>query len=136
MSLSTFPLRRFLYVSDLAPAMPSTVVGQILRQSRERNHRLALSGALLFDGERFCQLLEGDPDTAQTLMHRIAQDARHCNVQLLIDRLEETPRLMTQWRCGYADHEAFDAIRIAALSGPEQGTHEFLRLLPHCDLSS
>ena len=58
MSLSTSPLRRLLYVSDLAPTMPSTVVGQILRQSRERNHLLQLSGALLFDGERFCQLLE------------------------------------------------------------------------------
>ena len=136
MSLSTFSLRRFLYVSDLAPAMPSTVVGQILRQSRERNHRLGLSGALLFDGERFCQLLEGDPQTAQSLMRRIAQDARHCNVQLLLDRLEEAPRLLTQWRCGYADHDAFDAIRIAALAGPEHSSQEFLRLLPHCDLSS
>lgn len=136
MSLSTSPLHRFMYLSDLAPAMPSTTVGQILRQSRERNQRLAMSGALLFDGGRFCQLLEGDPATAQTVMRRIAQDARHCNVQLLLDRLEEAPRLMTQWRCGYADHEAFDAIRIAALVGPEHGTSEFLRLLPRCDLSS
>lgn len=136
MSLSTFRLRRFLYISDLAPAMPSTTVGQILRQSRERNHRLALSGALLFDGERFCQLLEGDPDTAQALMSRIAQDTRHCNVQWLLDTLEEAPRLMTQWRCGYADHDAFDAIRMAALAGPEHATREFLRLLPRCDLSS
>ena len=136
MSLSTSPLRRLLYVSDLAPAMPSTVVGQILRQSRERNHRLQLSGALLFDGERFCQLLEGDPDTAQALMRRIAQDARHCHVHLLLDKLDEAPRLMTQWCCGYADHEAFDAIRIAAVAGPEHCTSEFLRLLSRCDLSS
>ena len=136
MSLSTLSLRRFLYVSALAPTVPSTVVGQILRQSRERNHRLKLSGALLFDGERFCQLLEGDPDTTQTLMQRIERDTRHCHVQLLLATLGPAPRMMTQWRCGYADHDAFDAIDAAAAGGPEQAAHAFLKLLPACDLSS
>ncbi len=133
MSLSTLSLRRFLYVSELAPAMPSTVVGQILRQSRERNHRLKLSGALLFDGERFCQLLEGDPDTTQALMRRIERDPRHCRVQLLLDTPRPAPRMMTQWQCGYGDHDAFDA---AAAGDPEQAAHAFLKLLPACDLSS
>ncbi len=136
MSPSTLSLRRFLYVSELAPAMPSTVVGQILRQSREHNHRLKLSGALLFDGERFCQLLEGEPDTAQALMRRIERDTRHCNVKLLLDTLGAAPRMMTQWRCGYADHEAFDAIDAAAAGDPEQAAHTFLKLLPACDLSN
>ena len=62
--------------------MPSTVVGQILRQSRERNHRLNLSGALLFDGERFCQLLEGecgycDHEAFETVMLAAASDPQH-----------------------------------------------------------
>ncbi len=136
MSLSTLSLRRFLYVSALAPAMPSSVVGQILRQSRERNHRLKLSGALLFDGERFCQLLEGDPDTTQALMRRIESDTRHCHVKLLLNTLSPAPRMMTQWRCGYSDHEAFDAIDAAAAGDPEQAAHAFLKLLPACDLSN
>ena len=136
MSPSTLSLRRFLYVSELAPAMPSTVVGQILRQSREHNHRLKLSGALLFDGERFCQLLEGKPDTTQLLMRRIEQDTRHCNVKLLLDTLSPAPRMMMQWRCGYCDHEAFDAIDAAAARDPEQGARAFLLLLPACDLSN
>ena len=136
MSLSTLSLRRFLYVSALAPAMPSSVVGQILRQSRERNHRLKLSGALLFDGERFCQLLEGDPETTQALMRRIERDTRHCTVKLLLNTLSAAPRMMTQWRCGYADHEAFDAIDAAGAADPEQAVHAFLKLLPSCDLSS
>ncbi len=136
MSLSIPSLRRFLYVSELAPTMPSTVVGQILRQSRERNHRLKLSGALLFDGERFCQLLEGEPDATHALMRRIERDTRHCKVKLLLDTLDPAPRLMTQWRCGYADHDAFDAIDAAAAGDPEQAAHAFLRLLPSCDLSS
>ena len=136
MSVSLPLLRRFLYVSELAPAMPSTVVGQILRQSRDRNHRLKLSGALLFDGERFCQLLEGEPDTAQALMRRIERDTRHHNVKMLLDRLSAGPRMMTQWQCGYADHEAFDAVDAAAAGDPEQAVDAFLTLLPTCDLSS
>ena len=135
MSLSILSLRRFLYISELVPTMPSTVVGQILRQSRERNHQLKLSGALLFDGERFCQLLEGAPDATQALMQRIERDPRHRNVQVLLDALSPAPRMMPQWQCGYADHEAFDAIRAAAARDPEQGAHTFLQLLPTCDLS-
>lgn len=136
MSLSILMVRRILYVSELAPAMPSTVVGHVLRQSRERNHRLQLSGALLFDGERFCQLLEGDPDTTLAVMQRIERDTRHGNVQLLLDTLSPAPRMMTQWRCGYADHDAFDAIHAAGAPDPEQAAHAFLRLLPACDLST
>jgi DNA polymerase III delta subunit len=136
MSVSLPLLRRFLYVSELAPAMPSTVVGQILRQSRDRNHRLKLTGALLFDGERFCQLLEGEPDTAQALMQRIERDKRHHNVKMLLDTLSAAPRMMTQWQCGYADHETFDAIDAAAARDPEKAAHTFLKLLPTCDLSS
>ena len=136
MSISPLSLRRFLYVSELAPAMPPNVVGEILRQSRERNRRLKLSGALLFDGGRFCQLLEGEPDAAQALMRRIERDTRHCKVKLLLDTLGPAPRMMTQWRCGYSDHEAFDGIDAAAARDPEQAAHAFLRLLSACDLSN
>ena len=136
MSVSLPLLRRFLYVSELAPAMPSTVVGQILRQSRDRNHRLKLSGALLFDDERFCQLLEGDPDTTQALMQRIEHDTRHHNVKMLLNTLSPAPRMMPQWQCGYADHDAFDAINAAAVGDIEQAAQAFLKLLPTCDLSS
>ena len=136
MSPSTFPLRRFLYVSELAPAMPSTVVGQILRQSRERNHRLQLSGALLFDGERFCQLLEGESGRTQALMARIANDPRHRDVKLLLDAPVTSDRLMTNWQCGYCDHEAFEAITLAAASDPQRVVQAFMRVLAGSDLST
>ena len=136
MPFSTLLTRRILYVSELAPAMPSNVVGQVLRQSRERNHRLKLSGALLFDGERFCQLLEGDPDTTQNMMQRIKRDTRHGNVQLLLDTLSPAPRLMMHWRCGYCDHDAFDRVHAAAAVDPQRPVHAFLRLLSTSDLSN
>ena len=136
MSLSTLSWRRFLYVSALAPTMPSTVVGQILRQSRERNHRLKLSGALLFDGERFCQLIEGECRTTQALMARIANDRRHHDVNLLLDAVVSSPRLMTNWQCGYCDHEAFEAITAAAAIDPQHAVQAFMRVLSGSDLST
>ena len=136
MSISTSSLRRYLYVSALAPAMPSTVVGQILRQSRESNHRLNLSGALLFDGERFCQLLEGECRRTQALMARIATDPRHRDMKLLLDASVTSERLMTNWLCGYCDHEAFEIVTLAAASDPQRAADAFMKLLAGSDLST
>ena len=136
MSLSTCSSRRYLYVSALAPAMPSAVVDQILRQSRERNHRLNLSGALLFDGERFCQLLEGECGRTQTLMARIATDPRHQDMKLLLDSPVTSKRLMTNWLCGYCDHEAFETVTLAAASDPQHALQAFMHLLAGSDLST
>ena len=136
MPSSALLMRRILYVSELAPAMPSNVVGHVLRQSRERNQRLKLSGALLFDGERFCQLLEGDPDSTQSMMQRIERDTRHGNVQLLLNTLSPAPRLMMHWRCGYCDHDAFDRVHAAAAVDAERAVHAFLQVLSTSDLSN
>lgn len=136
MSLSSPSLRRYLYVSELAPAMPSNVVGQILRQSRERNQRLNLTGALLFDGEHFCQLLEGEPDTAQALMGRIASDPRHHGLKMLLDALSPVSRRMTQWLSGYSNHDAFDAIVNAAAIDPASALDAFMQVLKTSEVST
>ncbi|MFM9915921.1 MAG: BLUF domain-containing protein [Rhizobacter sp.] len=136
MSPSTPSLYRFLYVSELAPAMPSNVVGQILRQSREHNHQRQFTGALLFDGERFCQLLEGESAATLALMSNIERDPRHCRMNVIFHAVADQPRLMKLWQCGYCEHGSFDVVETAGLIDPADAISAFMRLLKTSEMST
>lgn len=141
-------LHRFLYISRLSSGSPPHTVSQILRQSRERNRARAIGGALVFDGERFCQLLEGEPAAVVQLAARITADPRHQDVQVLADEAAATPRLFVQWQSGYGDPDVLDAVdpanagaatAAATVAGQpliEWRIAAFIRLLGDCDMSS
>ncbi|WP_157270829.1 BLUF domain-containing protein [Azohydromonas aeria] len=100
---------RFLYASRLAPGQPATVVGALLTQARERNRQLGLSGALLFDGEHFLQLLEGPAEVVDALARRIEADPRHTEVQVLLHGADAQAPLFQRWWGGWADADAVQA---------------------------
>ena len=52
-------LYEVLYVSTLAPDQPTAVVAEIAAKARQVNAELDVTGLLIFDGQRFCQQLEG-----------------------------------------------------------------------------
>lgn len=60
-------------------------VESICHVARCRDHTLALTGALLFDGRRFCQLLQGPARNVKALMTQIAVDPRHEGLVVLFD---------------------------------------------------
>ena len=74
---------QLLYISKLAADCDFSVVKEIVEVARRSNPALGITGALLFDGERFCQLLEGGEAEVRGLMDRIAADARHTRVRVL-----------------------------------------------------
>lgn len=129
------PVQRFLYISRLAPDTAPDAVSQILRQSRERNRANAISGALVFDGERFCQLIEGTAEAVATLASRIVLDPRHVDLRVLLDASDATPRLLQPWQTGYCDPERLDALDAAAPMAPAQALALFIEMLADCDLS-
>lgn len=129
------PIHRFLYVSRLAGTTPTSAVGLILRQSRDRNQADGVGGALVFDGERFCQLLEGSPEVVGALAARIERDPRHRSFHVLHDAAGTAPRLMPQMQTGYAEPELFNALDSAASVDPAHALAKFMRILTHCDLS-
>jgi len=129
------PIQRFLYVSRLAPTTPSSAIGLILRQARERNRAHGIGGALVFDGERFCQLLEGPPDGVNPLSIRIERDPRHGSFHVLHNTTTATPRLMPQMQTGYADPELLNPLDCNDPTDPVQAFARFMLILTHCDLS-
>jgi len=76
-------LYEVLYVSTLAPRHPPRVVAEIAGRARHVNAELDVTGLLIFDGQRFCQQLEGPQKSVLKLIERIRNDPRHVNVEVL-----------------------------------------------------
>ncbi|MGY4828803.1 BLUF domain-containing protein [Sphaerotilaceae bacterium SBD11-9] len=111
-------------------------MAQIWQASRERNARLGLTGAMVFDGERFCELLEGNADELATVCRDIEFDARHIGMRMLYAALTPGSRRLSDWRSGYCDGADLDIFcGPAALEG-EPAVQAFMHLLGRCSLSS
>ena len=76
-------LYEVLYVSTLAPNQTPNVVAEIAGRARLVNADLDVTGLLIFDGQRFCQQLEGPQKAVLKLIERIRNDPRHINVEVI-----------------------------------------------------
>lgn len=127
-------LYEVLYLSRLAPDAAIGEIGPIVRGARVRNALRGVTGTLVFDGQRFCQLLEGAEEVVRPLMQRIAADPRHVQVNVLHQRVHAGARRFPGWSLGYAlarEPGSLDALRgVAGQSAVEQ-LHE---ILPRCEL--
>lgn len=110
---------QLLYVSDLSPGTSDEVVAAIAIVSTQRNLASGISGALLFDGRRFCQLLEGAEPEVRSLMAQIMVDSRHCGVAVVAASHFGLPRLMTHWRLGCCSPEVLEPLASRPLAKGE-----------------
>lgn len=132
--LHTETVSQILYVSQLAPTRKSSCVSEIVSTSRAANSARGLTGALIFDGEYFCQLIEGDDAEVQALMQRIADDPRHTNVTLLFASQARHARLTRSWRSGYCETQLLGAF--AQADGPrgDAALAAFMSVLESADM--
>lgn len=91
-----------LYVSkSLLPHGGREELERILTAARSRNKALGVSGALIFTGANFAQVLEGPQAAIDELMVSIASDPRHTSLKLVrTDELEE--RRFGSWSMAYS----------------------------------
>lgn len=82
---STTPIRlhEVMYVSVMAPDLPIRTVAEIAGKARVANEQAGITGLLIFDGQRFCQQLEGDRKPVLKLLERIREDPRHTQIEVL-----------------------------------------------------
>lgn len=128
-------LHHILYLSRLAPGFDFSVVKDIVQTARANNVPRGITGALLFDGERFCQLLEGPAAQVEPLMALIATDPRHVAIAMLHAGAHGGSRVLPWWRSGYCesvnDLDAFEGE--SALAGPA-AVAAFVALASSADL--
>jgi hypothetical protein len=84
-----------VYATHLATREDPRFVPQMVSRARIKNRLLGITGVLLFDGDRFCQLLEGEKEPVTTLAASIARDPRHHGFVVLHEGQQPSGR-----RCG------------------------------------
>src|ERR1700712_2395050 len=75
---------------------------KIIMSARANNRILGISGGLMFNRDYFGQVLEGDRSSVTMLFCRIANDPRHCSIELV----EAGPiehRMFDRWSMGLAE---------------------------------
>lgn len=126
-------VHQVLYASQLGAQFGPEAVRSILQVSREHNRVAGLSGALLFDGARFVQLLEGEGPPLASLMRRIETDRRHSHYRLLHDAASARGRRCSGWVAGYVDAEHVDAFH-ASLAAGADAVDAFVIMLGDADV--
>ena len=123
-----------VYCSRLSPGTDYTVYADVCRVSRRRHLSDRVSGMLLFDGQRFCQWLQGEPGATELLMSRIAQDARHTAVTIRLHSPMPICAFTQGWRAGFVGSDALDRFLKFDGSSPDQVLTAFGGLLAVADL--
>ena len=87
---------------------------------------------MIFDGERFCQHIEGDPDEIVRTFTATEKDPRHTRVRVLASGSVQAPRY-AQWSMAYvyaATPDLIDAIGSRTVPGVAEA---FETALSQCD---
>ena len=92
---------QILYVSQIACAGGADAFASICHVTRRRNADMAVTGALLFDGRRFCQLLQGPARAVKSLTTQIACDRRHAQMSVLCDQPLAANAAESAWAFGH-----------------------------------
>lgn len=89
-----------IYVSVADPMIGEQDIAELLVQARRNNQRDALTGALIFNGHNFMQLLEGPADKVDACLAVIRADTRHSGM-IEIRRRTIEERAFAEWTMLY-----------------------------------
>lgn len=108
-----------IYVSVADPLIGEEDIAALVEQARRNNAREGLTGALIYNGHNFMQLLEGPADKVEACLAVICTDARHSGMTE-VRRREIDTRDFALWSMLYTaefrGHDA-DLARLAAGTG-------------------
>jgi hypothetical protein len=126
---------QLLYLSHLVARFRYEVFSAICQVSRRRNAGLSLTGVLLFDGHRFCQLLEGPADAVAQVRQSIASDPRHEFMSVLVDRPRAALATHGSWQAGYCGPDKLDLLLGPERLDEDQALAVFRAIVTRADLS-
>jgi diguanylate cyclase (GGDEF)-like protein len=85
-----------LYVSEAVAPLSTAQLDQLLQRTRVNNARAGLTGCLLYENERFMQMLEGEHGKVMETFERIRASGLHDNVRVVIHQRAKR-RVFTHW---------------------------------------
>lgn len=111
------PRERYLFYISRSLAKPEDAE-RILETSRHLNQQRGITGALLFTGGHFAQLLEGPPPALAVTMHAIQADPRHETVTVLVEH-ELKQRRFDDWNMAFIEAPGVDDLIAQLLAAPD-----------------
>jgi len=94
------PLQELIYTSVTTLHEGEDKVQAILSASVRKNEIQSITGLLMFDGQRYIQILEGERDQVDRLYGEITKDPRHGQLEMLHTG-SITQRAFQTWRMAY-----------------------------------
>lgn len=128
-------MKQLIYRSRLTDPRGAMVVPEILRTTRSRNAARGITGVLVFDGERFCQHLEGSVVEVDRLFRSIRADGRHVDVEVLVEGLVASPRYSI-WSMAYGLDKSRSLIESLGAVPSADVADALQNALPSCDLEA
>jgi chemotaxis family two-component system sensor kinase Cph1 len=95
-------LHFLIYVSQAVAPMSGQSLNELLKQSRDFNRSVGITGCLIYQDGFFMQMLEGPRDAVFALYEKIKTDPRHCNVGIVIEAPTRR-RIFVDWSMGLRD---------------------------------
>lgn len=108
-------LIHLIYASVATQDFGTAQLTELLKQAREANERLDLTGMLLFSAGNFFQILEGEPSTVDRLYRKLLLDKRHAELTVII-REPIARRSFGSWSMGFSSVSPEDLTNIAGLN--------------------
>jgi hypothetical protein len=94
-------LRQLAFASDAVAGMRAADTSALISALRERHARDGVTGALLYSGDSFLQLVEGSESATAECWRALLADGHHRNPVVLHDARAPSS-WFADWRAGYA----------------------------------
>ncbi len=82
-------LKTLTYTSQAELGLSARDLADIQERARHLNALDGITGLLVFDGNRFLQIVEGSPEAIDNLVDRLRRDSRHSALEIRDERLVE-----------------------------------------------
>ncbi|WP_051609795.1 BLUF domain-containing protein [Terasakiella pusilla] len=93
-------LKRLAYSSVARMDLTQDDLKDIIQTCRDHNETADITGVLVYTGNAFIQVLEGAEDSLTGLLGKIIKDARHEEVEVLLN-VDITQRSFNKWSMGF-----------------------------------
>lgn len=127
------PIFQILVASYLPSRTDATALCQGMRAARDRAESRALTGGLLFDGEKFVQLFVGSQAAVQSALASMHTDPTQARLWELHSDSSEPEPGWRDWRVGYTEPAVLDALLAEAARG--SALQAFARAMQAVDLA-
>ena len=126
-------IRKLGFTSRARAGLRAAQTSDLIATSRENNVRDDIRGVLLYTGESFLSVVEGDEASISALWRRLLVDARHRGIASLFDVTVRGP-WYEDWRAGYVSEPQLAPLVAGwRAGGPTLSTDDIARVRAFCD---